>query len=463
MKLYNTLGRTIQELKPLKPGEVSLYTCGPTVYHYYHIGNLRKSVFDDTLKRALMLHEYDVKHVMNTTDVGHLTTDADEGDDKLQSRADEEGKTVWEVAKFYTKAFVEDMAALNVLPPGKLVPATQAIDQQIKMVQVLLDKGFAYQVEQAIYFDVTKLEDYGKLTGQKLDQKATAARNDVVTDPDKKHPQDFALWFFTVGRFKNHQMHWDSPWGKGFPGWHLECSAIIEREIGDTVDIHTGGVDHIGTHHTNEIAQSEAAHDGKPLASIWMHSEFLLVDGTKMSKSLKNTYTLEDIIKRGFSPFDLRLFYLQAHYRTQQNFTWESLQAAKNRLESINAWADRRHQDTPDSRAEQLLLAATREIQSALANDLDTPRALAVLSDVMNAGVVPNKEFLQYLDTALGLMLADRTDITATQKKLITKRDQARANKDFNTSDELRDELLKAGIVVEDTVKGARWSRRPRT
>ena len=461
MKLYNTLGRTIQELKPLKPGEVSLYTCGPTVYHFYHIGNLRKSVFDDTLKRALMLHDYGVKHVMNTTDVGHLTTDADEGDDKLQSRANEEGKTVWEVAKFYTKAFVEDMAALNVLPPGKLVPATQAIDQQIKMVQVLLDKGFAYQVKQAIYFDVTKLDDYGKLTGQKLDQKATAARKDVVTDPEKKHPQDFALWFFTVGRFKNHQMHWDSPWGKGFPGWHLECSAIIERELGDTVDIHTGGVDHIGTHHTNEIAQSEAAHDGKPLASIWMHSEFLLVDGTKMSKSLKNTYTLSDVSKKGFSPLDLRLFYLQAHYRTQQNFTWESLQAAKNRLESINAWADRRHQDIPDSRAEQLLLAATREMQNALANDLDTPRVLAVLSDVMNAGVVPNKEFLQYLDTALGLMLADRTDITAEQKKLIAERDAARANKDFNASDKLRDELLKDGIVVEDTAKGARWSRRP--
>ncbi|TAK89705.1 cysteine--tRNA ligase [Patescibacteria group bacterium] len=459
MKLYNTLGRTIQEVKPLKRGEIKLYTCGPTVYHYYHIGNLRKSLFDDTLKRTLMLNNFAVQHVMNITDVGHLTNDADEGDDKLQSRADEEGKTVWEVAKFYTKAFTQDMAALNVLAPSKLVPATQAIKQQVAMVQALLDKGFAYQVEQAIYFDVSKLKDYGKLTGQKLDQKEVAARQDVVTDPDKKNPQDFALWFFTVGRFKDHQMHWPSPWGEGFPGWHLECSAIIEQELGDTIDIHTGGVDHIGTHHTNEIAQSEAAHDGKPLANLWLHSEFLLVNDKKMSKSLKNTYTLEDVVKKGFHPLDLRLFYLQAHYRTQQNFTWEVLEAAQNRRQSINAWADLRHQAEADERGQQLLIAATNEMQKALANDLDTPRVLAVLSDVINAGVAPTKDFLEYLDAALGLQLLDRADITKRQKELITKREKARASKDFKESDKLRDELLKDGIELNDTPRGTRWSR----
>lgn len=459
MKLYNTLGRTIQELKPLKKGEVKLYTCGPTVYHYYHIGNLRKSVFDDTLKRALMLQGLGVQHVMNITDVGHLTNDADEGDDKLQNQAAQEGKTVWQVARFYTEAFVKDMSALNVLPPSKLVPATQAIEQQITMVKTLLDKGFAYQVEQAIYFDVTKLKDYGKLTGQKLDQKEVAARSDVVTDPDKKHPQDFALWFFTVGRFKDHQMHWPSPWGEGFPGWHLECSAIIAQELGETIDIHTGGVDHIGTHHTNEIAQSEAAHDGKPLANIWMHSEFLLVDGKKMSKSLKNTFTLADVTKKGFDPLDLRLFYLQAHYQTQQNFTWQSLEAAQNRRKAIDAWADLRHQIKADERTKQLLVAATNEIQKALANDLDTPRVLAVLSDVMNAGAAPTKEFLEYLDAALGLKLADRKDISKKQKELITRRDTARANKDFQESDKLRDQLLKDGIELDDTPSGARWSR----
>lgn len=459
MKLYNTLGRTIQELKPLKKGEVKLYTCGPTVYHYYHVGNLRKSVFDDTLKRALILHGLNVNHVMNVTDVGHLTNDADEGDDKLQSRAAEEGKDVWEVARYYTIHFVQDMAALNVLAPSKMVAATKAIDQQIKMVQVLLDKGFAYQVEQAIYFDVTKLKDYGKLTGQKLDQKEVAARKDVVTDPDKKHPQDFALWFFTIGRFKDHQMKWESPWGEGFPGWHLECSAIIERELGDTIDIHTGGVDHIGTHHTNEIAQSEAAHDGKPLANIWMHSEFLLVDDKKMSKSLKNTYTLKDVEKKGFTPLDLRLFYLQAHYRTQQNFTWEALQAAQNRLQAIEAWADLQHQSKKATQKDlDFLELAKNELLAALANDLDTPRALSVLSDVMNASA-PTNDFLEFIDAIFGLQLKDRPDITKKQKELITKREKARADKDFKASDKLRDQLLKDGIELNDTPDGTRWSR----
>ncbi|HSX16031.1 MAG TPA: cysteine--tRNA ligase, partial [Candidatus Saccharimonadales bacterium] len=258
MNLYNTLSRKVEALKPIKDGEVSLYTCGPTVYNYYHIGNLRNAVFNDTLRRTLVASGLDVKHVMNITDVGHLVSDADEGEDKLEKGAAREGKTVWEVAEHYTDAFKADMAAMNVLPPSvnpgreknstdPYARATDFIPEQIEMVQKLLDGGFAYQTKQAIYFDVTKLPSYGELSGQKLADKEVAARSDVVTDPEKHHPYDFAVWFFAVGHFADHTMRWDSPWGEGFPGWHLECSAIIHATLGDPIDIHTGGVDHIGT------------------------------------------------------------------------------------------------------------------------------------------------------------------------------------------------------------------------
>jgi len=462
MKLTNTLTKSKDDLQPLKPGHIKLYSCGPTVYHYYHIGNLRNAIFNDTLKRVLIANGLKVDHIMNITDVGHLSSDADEGGDKLQSRADEEGKTVWEVAEFYTDAFMKDMQALNVIPPAKYVKATSAIEQQIRMVQVLLDKGFAYQAEQAIYFDVSKLDDYGKLTDQKLTDKEIGARSDVVTDPEKRNPQDFALWFFTVGHFKDHQMRWETPWGEGFPGWHLECSAIIAQELGETIDIHTGGVDHIGTHHTNEIAQSEAANDGAPLANVWLHNEFLLVDNTKMSKSLGNTYTLDDIVRHGYNPMALRLLYLQSHYRSQQNFTFETLEAANNLLLRLQAWADAQFQPGRKTLSDTTFKNYQGRILTALNDDLNTPQAMVAISQLLDeadTGSFPTAEQVAWLESLLGLRLDERQDITAEHKAVITEREAARKNKDYEVADLAREQLEEESILLDDTDFGPRWYR----
>ena len=461
MRLHNTLTRQTEEIKPIKPGVATLYTCGPTVYNYYHIGNLRNAVFNDTLRRTLEATGLEVKHVMNITDVGHLVSDGDEGEDKLEKGAAREGKSVWEVAAHYTEAFKQDMAAMNVLPPNidpkrtqnrahhdTYARATDFIPEQIEMVKLLLDKGFAYQTKQAIYFDVTKLKDYGSLTGQKLADKEVAARSEVVTDPEKHHPHDFAVWFFTVGRYSNHTMHWDSPWGDGFPGWHLECSAIIHTLVGDPIDIHTGDVDHIGTHHPNEMAQTEAAF-GHPLAHYWVHNEFILVDGAKMAKSKGNSYTLKDITDRGFHPLALRLLYLQAHYRSEINFTWESLEAAQNRLLNFYAWADLVHQSSHQTD----YIANTLE---AMSNDLGSPQLLEALS---TTDIIPSQTLLAQLDQLLGLSLSDRPDITASQKHLIAQREAARKAKDWAKSDSLREQLAGQHLALEDTPQGPRWRR----
>jgi cysteinyl-tRNA synthetase len=476
MRLYNTLHRQVQDFKPQQPKTATLYTCGPTVYNYYHIGNLRNAVFNDTLRRALTATGYEVKHTMNITDVGHLVSDADEGEDKLEKGAAREGKTVWEVAEHYTDAFKQDMAALNVQAPNSYkspkyhdtyARATEFIDEQIKMVEALLEKGYAYQTEQAIYFDVTKLASYGELSGQKLADKEVAARDEVVTDKEKHHPYDFAVWFFTVGRYKDHTMHWPSPWGQGFPGWHLECSAIIHGTLGDPIDIHTGGVDHIGTHHPNEMAQTEAAF-GHPLANYWIHNEFILVDNTKMSKSKNNSYTLKDITDKGFHPLALRLLYLQAHYRSELNFTWESLEAAQNTLLNLYGWADLKHQANlaavrlPDDEIDKFLESVT----TALADDLGTTEALAILfryvSKLAPGMTLDAEDFDRLtagLDELLALNLSGRPDITAPQKVLIAERETARDARDWAASDKLRSQLAKQGLEVSDTPNGPRWRR----
>jgi cysteinyl-tRNA synthetase len=468
MQLFNTLSRKTEPLEPLQKGVVTLYTCGPTVYNYYHIGNLRNAVFNDTLRRALTLAGYDVKHVMNITDVGHLVSDADEGEDKLEKGAAREGKTVWEVADHYTEAFKHDMAAMNVLAPNAYhsakygdtyARATEFIDQQQDMVRRLLESGLAYQTKQAIYFDVTRLPDYGVLTGQRLTDKEVGARSEVVADPDKRSPYDFAVWFFTVGHFGDHTMRWPSPWGEGFPGWHLECSAIIHATLGDPIDIHTGGVDHIGTHHPNEMAQTEGAF-GHELARTWVHNEFILVDGQKMSKSKGNAYTLKELTDRQFDPLAYRLLVLGAHYRTELNFTFESLQAAQNTLYNLHAWADLIHQP---GQLPQLDAAAVRrleeEVKVALTADLDTPRALAQLHEMAAHGA-PTASLLGYLDRALGLRLAHRPDITSAQKRLVADREAARQAKDWKAADELRGQLAAAGLDVDDNPQGPRWRRR---
>jgi len=478
MRLYNTLTRQVEIFRPLRNQAATLYTCGPTVYDYMHIGNLRKFVFDDTLRRALQASGYQVKHVMNITDVGHLVSDADDGEDKLEKGATREGKTVWEVAQHYTEAFKQDISKLGILPPNgyedekkgdNYARATDFISQQIEIIKILLGKGLAYQTEQAIYFDVTKLPSYGELTGQKLSDKEVAARSEVVTDKNKHHPYDFALWFFKVGHFKNHSMHWPSPWGKGFPGWHLECSAIIHATLGDPIDIHTGGVDNVGTHHVNEMAQTEAAFDHK-LANYWVHSEHLLVDGQKMSKSLGNFSTLDDVARRGYDYMALRLLFLQAQYRTQMNFTWESLEAAQTRLHKYRAFALRRFQRVAPSAGSfdpHMLIAPGQEFLPAVQNDLDTPAVLAkidayidkVQGEDLSNEVWLMEGYLKFIDLILGLKLLEEKDITLTQKNLIQERDEARKKDDWAAADILRNKLLGQGIEIIDTARGAIWSR----
>jgi cysteinyl-tRNA synthetase len=469
MQLYNTLTRSLMKVQPIKEGIISLYSCGPTVYGYAHIGNLRKFIFDDTLRRTLEAAGFEVKQVMNITDVGHLVSDGDEGDDKLESGAKREALTVWQVAARYSDAFKLDMKALNVLPPNgyrdpknndSYARATEFIDEQIAMVKLLIERGHAYITKQAIYFDVTSIPDYGELTGQSLDQKEVGARSEVVTDSDKRHPSDFAVWFFTVGHFADHTMRWTSPWGEGFPGWHLECSAIIHSTLGDPIDIHTGGVDHIGTHHPNEMAQTEAAF-GHHLANVWAHSEFVLVDGTKMSKSKQNSYTIADITERGFHPLAFRLLTLQAHYRSELNFTWQSLEAAQNSLLNLYAWADLAHQPELLSQKASLIDRKLADVQATLENDLDTPGALAVMYELIGRPVsaTEHREAIVRLDWLFGLDLAKRDDISDEAKQLIDERQTARGDKDWIKSDEIRDKLAKLNLTVEDTPNGPRWRR----
>ncbi len=454
MKLYNTLTRSKQEFVPIKAGQVSLYTCGPTVYDDLQIGNWRNQVFNDLLTRTLRNTGLKVNRVMNITNVGHLVSDGDEGEDKLEKGAKREGKSVWQIAEHYTDAYYRDLKLLNIQLPNTVIKATDAIKSQIDLIKILIDKDFAYPAKQAIYFDVGRLADYGKLSSQNLADKEVGARKEVVTDPEKRHPQDFALWFFTVGHYSDHEMRWPSPWGDGFPGWHLECSAIIHQSLGEPIDIHTGGVDHIGTHHTNEIAQSEAAY-GKRLANFWLHNEFLLIDGQRMGKSLGNFITLNDVIKHNIDPLALRMLYLQAHYRSQQNFTWEALGAANNLLSNLRAWADLSFQIKTNEYDEQY-----KQFVAAMEDDLNTPKALVILSQLVTLADAPSSDLLEKLDSYLGLELSLRKDITAEQKQVISERQIARESGDFIKSDKLRDELLQDGLEVDDIPSGSRWRRK---
>jgi cysteinyl-tRNA synthetase len=475
IKLYNTLSRSIEDFSPYNQDSVSLYTCGPTVYDYQHIGNFRKFVFDDTLRRTLTASGYKVKHVMNITDVGHLVSDADEGEDKLEKGAKRENKSVREVAEHYTNIFKKDAGKLNIFEPNgyhgekdSYARATDFIDEQIKLIEILLQKEFVYITKQAIYFDISRLADYGILSGQKLSEKGVGVREEVVTDSNKRNPQDFAVWFFLVGRYEHHSMNWPSPWGNGFPGWHLECSAIIHTLLGDPIDIHTGGVDHIGVHHTNEMAQTEAAY-GNKLAKYWVHSEHLLVDGQKMSKSLGNFYTLKDIEEKGFDPLAMRLFYLQGHYRTQINFTWDNLEAAQNRLNAFNAFADLKWQlKSIPAQSSNSFLNTVTEMREALSDDLNSPIALSILSafvdialghliSTSNAGDL--ETFLNDIDLLLGLRLSKRQDIDGGLKKLIEQREEARKNQDWQKADKLRSELKEQKIEINDTEHGPIWYR----
>lgn len=460
--LTNSLTRTKEKFVPFdfaqgKPIEVGMYTCGMTVYDYAHIGHGRKYVTDDILKRVLTAGGYKVKHVQNVTDVGHLVSDADEGEDKLEKGAVKQGKTVWEVAEFFTKNFYESMDKLNIIRPDVICKATDHIKDQIDLVQKLIDKGFAYDTPEAVYFEVSKFEKYGEAFGQKLEDKKIAVRSDVQTGEHKRNPADFALWFKKTGRFENHTMHWDSPWGDGFPGWHIECSAMSMKYLGEQFDIHTGGEDHISIHHPNEIAQSEAATGKHPFVKYWLHTAFLRIDGKKMSKSLENFYTVEDVEKKGFDPLALRYLYLGAHYRDPLNFTWDSLQAAQSALVKI------KNQISNFKNTDRTILSAEKsekvdkfrnEFLEAVNDDLNTPKALAILWEMLKSNVPSGDKYdlAMDFDEILGLKLGESKNVETPEnvKALMEQRDQLRSEGKFEEADKIRNEIQKLGFEVSD-------------
>lgn len=453
LKLYNTLTRNIEAFIPLNSPHVGMYTCGPTVYDYTHIGHLRKYIGDDILRRVLEINGYEVKHVMNITDVGHLVSDRDSGEDKMEKGARESGRTVWEVAKFYEGYFWNSVELVNITRPNVIAKATDHIEEQIKLIHKLEKNGFIYQTPQAIYFDILKFPSYTKLSGQKLEEKEIGVREDVVIDKAKKNPQDFALWFFTVGRFKDHTMRWSSPWGQGFPGWHIECSAMSMEYLGDSIDIHTGGIDHIPVHHTNEIAQSEAA-TGKPFVKYWIHHEFLLIDGEKMSKSKKNFYRIDEIREKGFDPLSLRYLFLTAHYRDKLNFTWESLQSAQNALNNLREII--RDWDNPKIGCAQY----EQDFAKAINNDLGIPQALAILWDMVRSDYPTSAKAktLLEMDKILGLKLDEylgkKIRVPENVMKLVNEREMVRKSGNFKESDKKRLAIKKLGFEVEDTSSG---------
>ena len=457
MQLYNTLSRSKLDLpSPQEHPTISMYSCGPTVYDDTHIGHMRRYVMDDVLKRSLRFLGYDVTHVMNITDVGHLTGDDDSGEDKLEKGAKKQGKTVWDVAAEYEDQFWHTMGVLNVKKDDiTVLHATKCIDDMIAIIKKLEAHGFTYQTDEALYFDVTKFPSYGKLSGQKLEDKKQAARGDVHIDAQKKHPADFVLWFRRVGRFADHTMHWVSPWGDGFPGWHIECSAMSMKGLNaESIDIHTGGIDHIPVHHENEIAQSEGA-TGKEFVKYWVHHAFLQVDGQKMSKSKQNFYSLKDINDKNIDPLALRYLFLQTHYRKPMNFTWEAVEGAQKALKSLRAQIALFNQ----SGATTISNEYTKRAQDYLADDVNTAQMVALLHEVVKSDLNDQSKIdtIITLDSVLGLDLnikIKEEKVPDAVIELAQKREQARKENDFETSDKLRDEIATHGYIMEDRDTG---------
>lgn len=459
LKIYNTLSRSKEVFVPVRPGRVGIYTCGPTVYNYAHIGNLRTYIFMDILRRVFAFNGYKVKSVMNITDVGHLLSDADDGDDKMSMAAAEQKKTPEEIAEFYSAAFFRDIARLNVRRPDVTPKATEHIGDMIKIVQALLDKGYAYETDDGIYFDISKFPDYGKLSGANLEEQLAGARVDINTG--KRHPADFALWKKAA---PNHIMKWPSPWGMGYPGWHIECTAMSNKYLGDVFDIHTGGIDHVPIHHENEIAQAEAWL-GKKAVNYWMHSEFMLVDGGKMSKSLGNTYTVDDLAAKGYTPMEFRYMCLNVQYRQKLNFTWEAMAAAKTAYERLSALLYR-HKTAPAPENRLEIEKYLGEFHEAINDDLNVPMAMGVLwkmlrlpagKDVYDAALVMDKVFALDFDKVAS---PDHTAEAPPEiREMAEKRREARRNKNWAESDRLRDEIAAKGYKVLDTADGYRLEK----
>lgn len=452
MKLYNTLTRKIEEFKPINPKEVKIYTCGPTVYSMPHIGNFAAYVYWDLLVRALKANGYGVKRVLNLTDVGHLTSDGDEGEDKLEKGAAREGKTVWQVADFYSKKFKKGMRELKLVEPDIIAKATDYIKQDEELVRTLMEKGYVYETNDGLYYDTSKFPTYTDFA--KLNLSGQEAGKRVVFNSEKRNIADFALWKF-IQPGENHAMRWDFLDRPGYPGWHIECSSIIHATLGEPIDIHTGGVDHIPVHHTNEIAQSEAAY-GHRLANYWLHCHHLTVDGEKISKSLDNGWTLSDLQEKGYSPLDYKMWVLQGNYRTERDFSFEGLEAAKKRrLSWINCivknWQNLNANLDQDRNREKIYF---REILDAINDNLNSANAFAII-DRQEGGSL---YYWRKIDRLFGLGLIDQAqDVDSTVKQLLKDRQTARNNMDFNESDRLRDVLLQHNIQVLDTKEGQIW------
>lgn len=458
MKLYfyNSLTRKKEKFNSIKPGEAGLYTCGPTVYNYAHIGNLRTYIFEDVLKRVLIYNGYRVKHVMNITDVGHLSGDRDMGEDKMEQGAAREGKSAWDIADFYTQAFKRDIARLNILEPDVWVKATDTLPEQIALVKVLEEKGYTYRTADGIYFDTSKFKDYTKLSHQDLEALQEGAR--VERNPEKRNPADFALWKFSPKDSKR-QMEWDSPWGLGFPGWHLECSAMSMKFLVDQLDIHCGGTDHIDVHHTNEIAQSEAA-TGKPFFNFWMHGAFLIIaGGKKMAKSAENFLTLENaFLKNDINPLAYRFASFLTHYRKPMEFSDEGIEAARNGL--LHLQNQVRQVVAAGIGSDSAISAQYKNnFLAAVNDDLNMPRAMAVIQEMLKSSISDTEKLTTILDfdRVLGLNL-DQLDQEQALPEAVQKRAdarlKAREGKDFATSDRLRAEIEALGYLVQDTKDG---------
>ena len=464
IRLFNTMGREIQEFHPLAADSVSLYTCGPTVYDFAHIGNLKTYVFEDVLRRTLEYFGFHVRHVMNVTDVGHLSSDADEGDDKMVKSARQKGKTIWEIADFYTKAFFTDVGRLNCLVPEVVCKATDHIAEMIALIEKIEKNGYTYLADGNVYFDISRFPSYGKMA--LLDRQELKAGARIAVDSGKKNPFDFVLWF-TKSKFENQAMLWDSPWGKGYPGWHIECSAMSMKYLGERIDIHCGGIDHIPVHHTNEIAQSEAA-TGKPWVNYWLHGEFLNMGSVKMAKSAGNFTTLSSLVEKGYNPLDYRYYLLGAHYRSPLQFGQEALDAAKTaRRGLVDRILRLKGSVAPAAPIGGKAAEYLKSFQSNAAEDLNMPRCLADLWTLLRDPEVPDDGKLAAaldMDRILGLDLANEKPEEAPKadseaEALIREREEARKRKDFRRADEIRDILLAKGYRLEDGASGTRIKR----
>ncbi len=454
LKLFNTLTRKKEIFNPIRKKHVGWYACGPTVYWYQHIGNLRTYVFNDLLKRVLLYDGFKVKHVMNYTDVGHLTSDADEGEDKIEVAAKREKKSAKEIANYYAKVFEKDLKKLNILFPDIIAKATEHIKEQIELVKILEKKGYTYQTSDGIYFDTSKLKDYGKLGRIKKEGLKAGKR---VSIGEKKNKTDFALWKFSE-KPGVRQQEWNSKWGIGYPGWHIECSAMSSKYLGKQFDIHTGGEDHIQVHHTNEIAQSEAAFGKKPWVRYWLHGAFLTSKGEKISKSKGGLYTISELEEKGFDALDFRYFCLNTHYRKPLNFSLDRLKGAKNSYERLkNIILDLKSKK--DSNKTKDYEKYKKEFLKSINDDLNIPRALSVLWNVLRDKKLGSKEKLKLVydfDIVLGLGLKDikAEKVPSEIKKLVEEREKARKEKNWTKADKIRNEIKKKGYIIEDSDSG---------